>query len=262
MALAIIVLITPSLAAAAFAAGPAVTDKDRGLTVTVNGDHFFKGDEITVSGSVDKRNPDSFVHIQVIDPKSNTIEDEFVDMTADNTFTFTFTAGEQPDEYSTNQAMTESGNYRVKAEYQEPGASPSSSHFFLRADVVFAYTNTEAPSATATTTAASEQQPQLTPSAPQPVPEPPQTTTTTEPSTSSYSSSSAWGQLSLRSPSDVGGGNNQTFSLAAARQQYLLAWNHTAFSSQFETYIQEDLHQVMVYTESTFLPISLGQERQ
>ncbi|MDQ3902746.1 MAG: excalibur calcium-binding domain-containing protein [Thermoproteota archaeon] len=237
LAIAIIVLVTPFLAVAAFAAGPAVTDKDRGLTLTVNGDHFYKGDEITISGSVDKRNPDSNVWIQVIDPKSHMVEEEFIDITADNTFTFTFTAGEEPDQYSSTQAMTESGNYRVKAQYQEPGASLSSSHYFLRADVVFAYTNTEAPPATATTTAASEQQPQLTPSAPQPVPEP--QTAATEPSASSSSSSSSGAQLFLRSPGAVGGGNNQTLSLAAARHQYLLAWNRTAFSSQFNTYIQE-----------------------
>ena len=34
-------------------------------------------------------------------------------------------------------------------------------------------------------------------------------------------------------------GSNQTMKLEAARQQYLLAWNNTAFTSQFDLFIEE-----------------------
>ena len=33
--------------------------------------------------------------------------------------------------------------------------------------------------------------------------------------------------------------SNQTINLEAARQQYLLAWNDTAFTSQFDVFIEE-----------------------
>lgn len=77
---------------------------DGGLTATLNGDSFTTGDTITISGTVQQREPDSYVAIEVIDPQSNTVETAFPDVTADNTFTHTFIAGEQ-EEFETDEPM-------------------------------------------------------------------------------------------------------------------------------------------------------------
>jgi hypothetical protein len=50
------------------------------------------------------------------------------------------------------------------------------------------------------------------------------------------SSSSSPPEVSITTPVADG---NQTLNLDAARQQYLLAWNNTAFGSQFDVFVEE-----------------------
>jgi hypothetical protein len=92
--------------------GGAQEESEGDLTVVINGETFTTGQTITISGSVDEpgtMNP----QIEVFDPVGDKVVVTFPSLSADNTFTYSFVAGDPEDNFLAESSMDMSGNYRV-----------------------------------------------------------------------------------------------------------------------------------------------------
>ena len=122
---------------------------DDGLDAMLNGESFTTGDIVTVNGTVQEQESNSYVSIEVYDPQRRTVERELVHVNEDGKFTYSFVAGEQA-EFDPDFWMQNSGTYRMVVRYTPPGLS------FDREIVEFAFNYNATTTATSNNTISEE----------------------------------------------------------------------------------------------------------
>lgn len=112
------VAFTTTITTAIAQPGDIQVESEGGLEATLNGESFRTGDTITVSGTLEDPQIQSFVTIEVIDPESRTVVQAYPEITADDTFTYSFEAGKE-EEFEINEPMVRGGNYRMVVSFFE-----------------------------------------------------------------------------------------------------------------------------------------------
>jgi plastocyanin len=121
--------------------GEPEVESDGGLTATLNGETFGKGDTIIISGTVAERESGSTVYARIYDPDSIELDFKNIHVNTDGTFRQGFVAGEDSLNDGTSDPMTKSGTYTIALEYSPPGNADTES-----TEVTFEY-DAEAPAA-------------------------------------------------------------------------------------------------------------------
>jgi hypothetical protein len=94
--------------------GAPEVESDGGLTATLNGVTFGRGDTVSVSGTVEERDGSASMYATIIDPAGIEISTDSIAVGSDLTFRYGFVAGEDDE-------MTTAGTYTVQIQYFPPG---------------------------------------------------------------------------------------------------------------------------------------------